>query len=194
MRKYLKDMKWEETKKLIENCDELHDDLFDRAWNTAWSWCEDYLDGFPGRYEIGGQYDYLTISEDTYTMTYANFEAWFDEAQHKYCFVSDEEERVVREFIRYSKIWHKLEYEVEAKEKDYDYVTAKMEELKEESEQIILDRLKSEYDACYETDVLCEELGCCAEYEDAFIVDGDYTHIYKHINGYYVKAHDEIVA
>jgi len=193
-KKYVRDMDMNEIRTLIEENDTIRDALFNRAWDNAWYWCDTYLKGFKGRYELGGQYDYLTIDEDTYSMTYSTFATWFNNVQKDYCLVSDRDEKTIQDFLHYAEIDYKLTYEVDTKQKDAEYVSNRVNELKEESERILLDRLKSEYDACYDTDVLIDEFDCMDDYEDAFIIDDDYSTLYRHVNGYYTAAHDEIVA
>lgn len=194
MKKYVDDMNTDEIRTLVEQNDTIYQRLQDRALDNAQYDVDMYLQGFPGDYEIGGQYDYLTILEDTYTMTYDNFEEWFNGVQRNYCLISDTEEETVRLFLHYAAIWHKLEYEVVAKQADYEYITQKMNELKDDAERIILDRLEAEYSACYDTDCLVELIDDMDDFDGAFIIDDDYSTIYRHEPGVYIPAHDEIIA
>lgn len=192
MKKYIKDLDYDERKTLIEHNQKLSDELYDWTSDNAFYWIGEYLEGCPAKYSFSGYYDEFHLEDDIY-----GFEEWFDGVMHDYCLFSDDDASIIRQFIKYATLVYRFDNEdINVRDEDYRRVEEKALELGEEVEQIIYDRMEEEIRWSYNTDALVEELDIWldSDHDDAFIIDDDYSHVYEHVNGYYVKAHDEIVA
>lgn len=200
MKKYINKMTRAELTKLLKDNKRIRNRVYDEAWENAGIWLNDYLRDCPADYHINLCYDSFVITEDNYggaCFQYSNFEKWFDDVQKNWGFISVENEKIIRSFLRYAEIAYKLEYEVCAKPKDEEYVYKKTNELKEQAERIFLCRCQAEYEACDDDSILIDVIDNMvenSEFDNMFILDGDYSKVYEHCCGYYVKARDEIVA
>ena len=192
MKRFLRDLSNDERKTLIESNEKLSTKLYEQTSDTAFEWIGEYLKGCPAKYSFRGYYDEFHLEDDIY-----GFEEWFNGVMHDYCLFSDDDASIIRQFIKYAALIYRFDNEyINVRENDYRFVKEKALELGEEVEQIIYDRMEEEIRWSYKTDVLVEELDVWLDnwHNGAFIIDDDYSHVYEHVNGYYVKAHDEIVA
>lgn len=192
MKRFLRDLSNDERKTLIESNEKLSTELYEQTSDTAFEWIGEYLNGCPAQYSFRGYYDEFHLENDIH-----GFEEWFNGVMHDYCLFSDDDANIIRQFIKYAALIYRFDNEyINVRENDYRFVGEKALELGEEVEQIIYDRMEEEIRWSYKTDVLVEELDVWLDnwHNGAFIIDDDYSHVYEHVNGYYVKAHDEIVA
>lgn len=162
----------DQAKKLISNNDSLSNTLYEWVLEDANFWVGEYLDGARKAlsWSVGGYYDdFVEIREDdTYYGCYRfhNFEAWFDDVQRKFALFSEIEEKTINRFLSAANLMYHLEYECTPKEKDYNRVLDKFERLKKESEQILLERLNSDYSYANTIEALIERLADSIRYND----------------------------
>lgn len=207
---YLKDMTRKQVMDLLQNNNAFCEKVHEYAWEDASLMLDEYLTDIPARYEIddvGYNRSYVNIEYDTYggVYCYDSFEEWLDNVQRDYCLLLPEEEKTARDFIKYAKIANKLEYDVTCKEKDFENVIDKYESLQEVTEAILTDRFVAEYTAYDDLDTLADyALGFyideyCEQYfircdDPENITADEYNHVLVHVNGCYIKAHDEEAA
>ena len=202
MKTYLRDMTLPELVELIKNNKTIYQKIHDYTWDYAGDIIQqEYLYNCPARYSISLYYDEFTILEDKMSDgscgSYSDFENWLNKVQKNYCLLTKEDEKTARAFIHYSQIQRKMIYEVTAKPKDEDFIWKTVEELKRNTEAAILKICQNEYEASFDYGCLAdmlENLIWDGEYNEAFIIDGDLSRVFQHVNGQYIKAHDELIA
>lgn len=192
--KKIKELTYQDMEELLEHNYDLKMKMIEWVEENACFWLDEYLHDLTGcDYEIDpyGR-SYFEINN------WHEFNTWFHGVQHDYCFVNDEDAETVWKYIEYAEIYEHLDdlrWYGRCKDKDYYRVEELMEEYQTATEEIILKRLKTEYE--WDMCSLVEELdywfeGNIDDYENAYMTD-DYE-IYEHIPEHIVEAHDVQIA
>lgn len=202
MKRYIKDMNHEELAKLVNMNDAISDTCMERVNDTGDFWLDEYLHNCPCDYQITGCMqddhfslrapgDYSGVNDHKF---FSDFEDWIDGMQKCFEYFNEEDEKKIRNYIRYARVLYDMETGyITAKKKDELYVGEQVERLKDEIERMIYHRLVSEYDCSDER--LIDEMGdWIDDHPDAYINGNDYTAVYEHVNGYYVRAHKDKIA
>lgn len=190
LKKKLRKLLYIEQQTLVENNDELQNALMDYAIDVASFWVSEYLYTCPCDYSINNGYsygDFFTIDIDKYK----EFHAWTESNQKTFCFLSESEYTLVGKFVHYASMYENSYYE-----NDFAYFRANA--LKEQLEDVILNRLRSEYDYFLDnpgnlTEIFWDYMEHEHDENELDKMFTDLHNIYIHVPEYTIKEHDSII-
>lgn len=170
MKKYLIDFTVDDARQLINNNCAVQDEIIKEIIDSAQYWVDEYLTGCPAKsYQIGTwcQGEHFTLDADQLE----KFSSWFEGVQHDYCFLNDNDAEIVRAYINGS------------------------ENLKDDVNKIIYDRLQLEYDNAFDISVQIDYFFFMLDERDVFsgekYVDENMKNIYEDIPEIIIPAHTE---
>lgn len=170
MKKYLIDFTVDDARQLIKNNQAVERAIIEEINDSAQYWVDEYLTGCPAKsYQIGTwcQGEHFTLDADQLE----KFSSWFEGVQHDYCFLNDNDAEIVRAYINGS------------------------ENLKDDVNKIIYDRLQLEYDNAFNIDVQIDYFFFMVDERECFsgkkYVTKEYTNIYEDIPEIIIPAHTE---
>lgn len=184
--KMLHELTYDEVDTLLRENQALENMMFERAMDSACFWLEEYLDGCKCDCIIGDRGAHFTI------VNVDDFSEWYEKLQTAFCFLGDEENALIHRYLdRYNLYVHVRDY-TWAKEKDIDALYESVERLQEQAEDIIFNRLASEWNYGFERERWIEEFEIWAEdYPEAYVKDGE---IFQHVPEHTIPAHEERIA
>ena len=136
---------------------------FDNALDNAYFWIEEYMNNAPRHISwlVGDRGEHIRF--DGYYGNNAEVIEWLRDLQRTYCFLPDSYNEIIDKFDRYNDVYINGIYGyINLRQKDEDKLELLIDEIKEQLQDAILDRLNDEIDAAYKDENEIELL-----YEDA---------------------------
>lgn len=164
MRKNIKDITFEDAKKVMENNPALEQKVFEYMMEDQDLWLNDILKGCHEGYCIDPcGYSYFRVRHT------ANFIGWLEDVVKDYCLFKDSDMETINRYMEKYDEW----YEEDDSDKAYD-LEDEVEELEKEVEEIVCNELKGFYEVCYDE---TERAVYFLDMMDIFIDDMDNTFI-----------------
>lgn len=169
MRKNIKDITFEDAKKVMENNPALEQKVFEYMMEDQDLWLDDILRDCHEDYEIYAHgYSYFRVKHTD------NFLGWLEDVIKDYCLFKDSDMETINEYISKYEQW----YEEDDGDKA-DEIYDEIEKIERVVEDIICKTLTAFYDVCYDED---NRALYFLDMMDVFIEDTDntfYTEDYK---------------
>lgn len=165
MKKWVKDLTYDEIRELIENDSYLKDRVLNRTLDDAYYWVGEYLEGVPRTavdFEYFGRGEHFTVEDAT-----DEFMEWVDDVQRDYDWLDDETYSMCK---RANELWRKIYYDEDVTDED----EIEYEKLLEDIGYNIFSQMKYEYDAAFDHEVWVEAFN---SYVDEFIDDVDNSYV-----------------